>query len=353
MNSMRILLTSAPFHPSIGGIETASHVLAHGLSERGHDVTVVTLTPGDTDGYPYKVVRRPGGAALLRLVQKCDLMWQNHISLRLLWPILLVPRPLLIMHHIWLDSNPEAGTQYGAFKRLACMLGRNVFVSSVLRDAARLPGPIIPNSYDEATFRLLPGISRDRDVAFLGRFVTFKGTDTVIDALGQLAGRNRRFSATMIGVGPQADALKERAAAAGIAAQVEFPGPLQGEALARMLNRHRVLVVPSRWEEPFGIVALEGLACGCVTVVADSGALPEVIGSCGLTVPKNDPATLAQVLDRLLGDPAMLENYRQRIPAHLAKYSRAALLDACEAAILDATTSKGRRPGFATSSIAN
>ena len=47
---------------------------------------------------------------------------------------------------------------------------------------------------------------------------------------------------------------------------------------------------------------------------------------------------MAQALNRLLGDPAALENYRQRISTHLAKYSKFALLDAYEAAILDAVT---------------
>jgi glycogen(starch) synthase len=342
--AMRILLTSAPFHPSIGGMETATHVLASGLTERGYDVTVVTATPGDTEVYPFKVVRRPSAAALLRLVRESDLMWQNHVSLRLLWPLLFVSRPLIIMHHIWLDNDKETGTQFGALKRIACMLGRNVFVSSVLRDAARLPGPIIPNSYDEETFRVLSDIPRDRDVAYLGRFVTFKGADIVIDALARLAADNKRLSATMIGVGPQADALKERSQAAGISAQVDFPGPLRGETLARALNRHRILVVPSRWEEPFGIVALEGLACGCVVVVADSGALPEVIGPCGPTVPKNDSAALAAVLELLAGNSDILANYKQQIPRHIAKFGKAAMLDACEAVILEAAAGNRRSP---------
>jgi glycogen(starch) synthase len=155
----------------------------------------------------------------------------------------------------------------------------------------------------------------------------------------------------MIGVGPQADALKQRAAAAGIAASVDFPGPLQGEALARALNRHRILVVPSLWEEPFGIVALEGLACGCVVVVAASGALPEVIGPCGPTVPQDDPKALAAELDRLLGNPDILADYRAHTSQHLAQYSKAALLDACEALILEAVAKGKRSPDSARAMI--
>jgi glycogen synthase len=338
---MRILITSAPFHPSLGGIETATHVLASGLAERGYDVTVVTPTPGNIDGYPFKVVRHPNATAFLRLVRDSDLMWQSHVSLRLLWPLLFIPRPLIFMHHIWLRSDAETETRNGLLKRFACMFGRNVFVSGILREAAGLSGPVIPNSYNEETFREIPGIARDRDVVYLGRLKTFKGPDIVIDALARLGADNKPLSATMIGMGPQAEELQQRAKNAGISMQVDFPGPLHGETLVRTLNRHRILVVPSRWEEPFGLVALEGLACGCVVIVANSGGLPEVIGPCGPVVPKNDPIALAAELDRLVNNPDILASYRQHIPQHLSKFRKATMIDACEVAIREAVA-RGR-----------
>jgi glycosyltransferase involved in cell wall biosynthesis len=341
---MRIVITSAPFHPSLGGIETATHVLASGLIERDHHVTVVTPTPGDCDGYPFKVVRNPKPMEYVRLVRDCDLMWQSHVSLRLLWPLVFAPRPLIIMHHIWLRSDAETETKNGFLKRFSCLFAQNVFVSSILRDAARLSGPVIPNSYDEMLFRELPDVPRDRDVVYLGRLKAFKGPDLVIDAIARLAASGKRLTATVIGMGPQADALKEQAAAASIAAQVDFPGPLQGEALVRAINRHRIMVVPSRWEEPFGLVALEGMACGCVVVVANSGGLPEVVGPCGPVVPKNDPAALAAELDRLVSHPEVVARYRQGVLRHLAKFRTATMLDACEAAIRQAVSHWRQKP---------
>jgi glycogen(starch) synthase len=337
---MRILITSAPFHPSLGGIETATHILASGLVERGHDVTIVTPTPGGTDGYPYKVVRNPKPAAYLRLVRDCDLMWQSHISLRLLWPLLFVRRPLIIMHHIWLRSDGATETSNGFIKLLACRFAHNAYVSTILRDAAGLPGPVIPNSYNEELFREMPDVTRDRDVVYLGRLKQFKGPDIVVDALAKLATGGKRLTATMIGMGPQKAELKDSATAAGIGNLIDFPGTMQGEALARMINRHRILVAPSRWEEPFGLVALEGLACGSVVIVANSGGLPEVVGPCGPVVPKNDPTALAAELDRLTSNPEILASYRQRIPQQLAKFRKAAMIDACEALIRETVAAK-------------
>lgn len=340
---MRILISSYQFLPSIGGLETATLTLASGLAERGHDVTVVTATPGKgPDRFAFRVCRNPGAAALIGLVREADLVWQNHVSLRMFWPLLLVRRPLVIMHHLWLSEHAEAGPRFGALKRLACKLGTNVFVSDILRRAAQLPGRIIPNSYDEATFRLMPEVERDRDIAFLGRLVSFKGADTVIDAVALLAARNQRVNATIIGLGPEEGALRARAHEAGIADHVTFAGPVRGSELARLLNRHRIMVVPSRWEEPFGIVVLEGLACGCVVTVADSGALPDVVGPCGPVFPKNDAAALAATLNDLLQNPDRLNAYRGHAPAHLAKFTKRAFIDACEAAIREAVATPSR-----------
>jgi glycogen synthase len=82
--------------------------------------------------------------------------------------------------------------------------------------------------------------------------------------------------------------------------RVEFAGVKRGEELALLLNQHRVMVVPSRWEEPYGIVALEGLACGCLVVGSERGGLKDAIGPGGLTFPNGDVAVLAEILEKSL-----------------------------------------------------
>lgn len=330
---LKVLISSYDFYPTLGGTETAGMTLALGLAQRGYEVTVVTDTPGEPEHFPFKIVRQPSPLQLIRLVRNADLLWQNHVSLRLCWPVFFMRRPTVFAHHIWLKVGGVQDLRLGSLKRLACMTGQNVFVSSVLQKDVGLPGPIIPNAYDASTFRLMPEVERDRDVAFLGRFVKVKGADTLVDAIGHLARQGMPLNATFIGDGPEKTALKARAVSQGIEAHTEFPGLVRGVPLARLLNRHKIVVVPSRWEEPFGIVALEALACGCVVVVAESGALPEVIGPCGPTVPKNDAAALAGALRTLLTDAAGFRAYREAIPAHLGKFTEAAHIDACEAVI--------------------
>jgi glycosyltransferase involved in cell wall biosynthesis len=334
---MRILITSFDFAPSIGGIETAGETLARGLAARGHEVTVVTATPGNgADDFPFKVVRQPSRGELLKLVRANDVVWQNHISLRFLWPLLIVRKPLIIMHHLVLETDVGSGPRHGALKRLACRLGVNAFASEALQKAARLPGPVIYNAYDSKTFHPMPQVPRERDVVFLGRLQPYKGPDILIDALAQLAASGQRLSATVIGGGPEDAALKAQAQRLGVADQMEFTGPLRGETLARKLNAHRVMAIPSRGEEAFAITALEGLACGCVIVGALSGGVPEAIGPCGPIVPQNDPAALAKALDGLLNDESVYAAYHSAIPRHLAKFSTTALIDSAEALIATA-----------------
>ena len=73
---------------------------------------------------------------------------------------------------------------------------------------------------------------------------------------------------------------------------------------ATELARHQVMVTPSHYEEPFGIVALKELACGCLPLVSERGGLPEAIGNHGSTFPNGDADALAGRLQEILGDMA-------------------------------------------------
>ena len=90
-----------------------------------------------------------------------------------------------------------------------------------------------------------------------------------------------------------------------------------------ILNRHRVLVAPSLYNEPFGIVALEGIACGCVVVGSAGGGLKEAIGPCGETFRNGDAADLARVLGRLLRHPEGDPEYLRHCGDHLASHTSA------------------------------
>ena len=144
-------------------------------------------------------------------------------------------------------------------------------------------------------------------------------------ALKLLQNDNLLPDLTIVGGGPEEGNLRKLSSKLSLDRQVTFAGPKSGAALVEILNRHRILVVPSRWAEPFGVVALEGIACGCVVVGSENGGLKEAIGPCGLTFENGNASALAAKLKQLLNDPAMQDNLRQHAAEHLAKFKADAI----------------------------
>jgi len=62
------------------------------------------------------------------------------------------------------------------------------------------------------------------------------------------------------------------------------------------------VVVPSEWEEAFGLAAIEGMAAARPVIVTRSGAMPHIVGDAGMVVPKGNPAALAQAIGMVLSD---------------------------------------------------
>jgi glycosyltransferase involved in cell wall biosynthesis len=320
---MKILLTSLYFAPSIGGIETVSLLLACEFKAAGHEVIVATTSPDDSGlTFDFPVLRRPGFGALLEAARWCDVLYQNNISLPLAAPLLVVRRPWVVTHQTWI---PETGGINHRSKRALLRFAHGVSISRAVAESMPVESTVIPNPYDAAIFAERPEIARTVDLVAVGRLVSDKGFDGLIDALAELAGSGLRPKLTMIGGGPELEPLRAQAAARGVADQVTFPGAMTGRALVEELNRHRIAVVPSRWKEPFGIVALEAIACGCVVVGSRDGGLADAIGPCGLTFPNNDVGALASTLDMLLRKPELLGEYRRPAPEHLRRHHPAAV----------------------------
>jgi len=318
--TMNILLCSVPYRPSVGGIETVSALLADQFHRAGHEVTLVTQTAAEgRDPEPFTLLRQPSAAQLTRAVRQCDVVLHNNISLRLAWPLLAWRRPWVVAHHTWIPRQGP-GAKAGWLKRQAMALGTQIAVSDAVAQDLGMPSQVIPNPYDPALFRCLPGVERSRELAFVGRLVSDKGLNLLIQALVLMRQQGKAPRVSIIGSGPDEALLQQRVRELGLTAQVRFAGRLVGPALVRALNAHRAVVVPSVWEEPFGLVALEAQACGCVPVVARSGGLPQAAGPAGVLFRKGDPValadTLAQVVStatsRGIGDDPQVQAHLQR-----------------------------------------
>jgi len=331
---MKILLGSHHFFPSTGGVETVSVLLAQEFVARGHEVRVVTQTPGNGD-FPFAVVRRPGAFELMRQVRWCDVFLQNNISLRTLWPLLFIRRPLFIAHQTWItNADGSTGWQH-RLKRYVLRHATSFAISRAMADSLPVPSIRVGNPFDDQVFTESPAEPKKRELIFVGRLVSDKGANLLLEALKLMKTKPRL---TIVGDGPERALLEKQIADLQLNAQIEFAGSRHGAELADALREREILVVPSLWQEPFGIVALEGIACGCVVIGSAGGGLAEAIGPCGVTFPNGDAPALAAAITRLLDDPAERNRLRQNAPAHLARFTPRAV-----AAVYLETITKARR----------
>jgi glycosyltransferase involved in cell wall biosynthesis len=143
----------------------------------------------------------------------------------------------------------------------------------------------------------------------------------LLQALVQIRQLGLRPHLTIVGGGPEEKALRRMTTELGLAEAVTFAGVKRGQPLVDEMARHLIMVVPSLWNEPFGIVALEGLACGCAIVGSSGGGLADAIGPCGLTFPNGDANALAQCLLRVLSSDGERNAMLQSVPEHLEEHS--------------------------------
>ncbi|MRI02113.1 glycosyltransferase [Kriegella sp. EG-1] len=318
---MKILILSHYFHPSIGGIELVSKILSHAFVDAGHSVHVLTWSPdSNATPFPFKVIRNPNALTLIKEHAWADVVFENNIAIRLSWPRMFFNKPTLIALHTWLTTiNGETSIQWKIKKLWLKSAKKVVACSEIIRDSCWPDGQVIRNPYQDNIFKITNNNQRSRDFVFLGRLVSDKGADLAIEALHILKQEvpDKIISLTIIGDGPELENLKKLTETYKLTTQVTFKGAMQGIALANCLNTHKSMVVPSRWLEPFGIVALEGMACGCIPIVSDGGGLPFAVGKGGLTFKRNDAEDLASKMHELLDNSSLVAKLKMEIPSHL------------------------------------
>ncbi len=323
---MRILICSYAFSPSVGGLEAASEMLAGAFARAGHEVAVVTQSTGPDDVERiFRVIRQPSIRELWSLYQWTEVVFQNNLSTRLLWPNLSLAKPCIVTTQTWLSGASDLNTRTSQLKRAILRRCRNVAISEAIAQHIGHPSIVLGNPYDAKTFRRLPDVQRNGELLFVGRLVSDKGLDLLLRSLGRLRDTGVTPTLTVVGEGPGRAENEKLVEKLGLGRWVKFVGVVRGTELARLMNAHRILVVPSRWAEPFGIVALEGIACGCVVVGSEAGGLREAIGPCGWTVPNGDVQALTETLRRVLADPREGEEMRRRAKVHLEKFELSAI----------------------------
>lgn len=189
--------------------------------------------------------------------------------------------------------------------------GRLVFISDAVRRSfcsSESRGRVIWNG--TRPFTATTGATTDRalHVLLIGRFNAWKGQGLLLDALATLTPQQRdtiRVRIVGSAFGDQhhfTDAIKRKVIEHGLGEMVDIkPFATTPDDHYRWAD---VVVVPSVKPEPFGLVAIEGMAAGRPVVASDHGGLSEIIdhGATGLLFPPGDPQALADALTRYAAD---------------------------------------------------
>ncbi len=187
---------------------------------------------------------------------------------------------------------------------------------------------VLPNALEIASLPpRLPPEARTKTFLFVGRAVADKGADAFVTAFAAVRSQLPGWHALMIGAdrffpgSPETPFLRNLRVAA-LAAGVEMLGYRPHADVLAAMARAAIVVVPSRWQEPFGLTALEAMASGAALICAPHGGLPEVAGAAAIYAAPDAPGELAAAMAQVAGDQAL----RARLGA--AGLARAALFDA-------------------------
>jgi len=187
---------------------------------------------------------------------------------------------------------------------------------------------VIPNAIDATKYQTSAdrGAVRQRYgvgygeklILCVGRLVPQKGVEYFIRAIPTIAKRYPEAKFIIVGEGWSRDILEAEASASGHGRKIRFTGFAPDQEVIDLMTGADVLVVPSIYE-PFGIVALEGMATGVPVVASKVGGLAEVIDHdrTGLFVYPRSPESIAWAIDRILSDPDhakwLTENAKEKL----------------------------------------
>ncbi len=269
-----------------GGTERVMHELIVELVGRGHDVTTFASGDSEVPGRhvptvpvalrPAEFTDDPMGyflTTMLAVLDRADEFDVIHSHLE--WPSLLLARA---------TAAPVVATFHG---RLDLPWSRELLASPTTAELVAIsesqasPHPDVPWTIVHNGLSLAKAPFEDRRsdaLCFVGRVAREKGIVEAIE-IAQLCGRPLRIAAKVAPSGPEREYHEEvfLPALEAAGSLVEFLGEVSGAERDELLADSYAALMPGSWPEPFGLAAIEALACGTPVLARRVGGLTEII----------------------------------------------------------------------------
>ena len=317
-----------------GGIEWVVALLADGLAEAGHDVTLFATGDSRTTAkLEFIYEQAPGSAAINDITLDTTHTLFSLRDARERFDVLHVHTPFSALAAAVETRIPTVHTLHGSFvpemKRLYSFVADRVWFVAISEAQRRFDedlryGGVVYNGIDINVYSLQE--QKEDFVLFLGRTPPEKGWRRAVDA-ARLAGE-RLVSAVKIAHRAEQKEWEENIRPV-LPPDFEVLGEISQEEKVDLLRRAKAVLFPIDWPEPFGLVMTEAMACGTPVIATPRGSVPEVVedGVTGWIVDVEDyPAQAAERLTRLSEiDPHRCRERVQRLfskEAMVAGYER-------------------------------
>jgi glycosyltransferase involved in cell wall biosynthesis len=284
---MRIALTADPELPVppklYGGIERIIDTLIRGLVERGHEVTLFANPASQTpcNLVPYVALNGDSKKALLdnlRLVSSIIFKGEYDVvhsfgRLAYLLPILPSSLPKLMSYQrsitprsvFWSERLARGSLHFAGCSR------------RLIKDfAGRANWHVVYNGVPLSTYAFQRNVNAEAPLVFLGRIEEIKGPQLAIEIARQ-TGRRLVLAGNVPNESKHLAFFETEIAPHIDGRQIEYAGPVNDEQKNQLLGQAAALLMPILWEEPFGIVMAEALACGTPVIGLRRGSVPEIV----------------------------------------------------------------------------
>lgn len=281
---LKIAITADPQIPVpptyYGGIERIIEMLVEGLVKQGHQVSLFAHSESVTKAllYPYPSKTNNKFATLKNMIFVNKILLTNQFDiihsfsrLAYLLPALFSKTPKIMSYQREPTISQIKKANKLARKNTLVFTGCSKYISDKISPFAK--SYTIYNGIDPAKYSFTQQFDNAKPLIFLGRIEPIKGVHLAVE----IAHRTDKDLIICGNISPEHQSYFDQKISPHLSERIRYVGSVDDEQKKRLLSNSCALLMPIIWDEPFGIVMVEAMACGTPVIGLKRGAVPEIV----------------------------------------------------------------------------